>query len=191
VTASASGFNSQTLAATISTGLKTSVNFSLTSIAGVSGRVTDISTAKPIAGATVKLGALQTTSDVNGNYKLSAAAGDTVVTAAANGYFSASRTFSTSPGSTAVVNFQLATGGKVGGQVTNSSGAGLANAKVLINGGAVATSLTVTTNGSGNYNSNWIPVGSYSVTTTLGSSSKTLSTTVTTGTTTMANLSLP
>jgi hypothetical protein len=191
VTASATGFSSQTASTTVTTGLKTTVNFSLGSTAAmVSGQVVDITTQKPVVGATVNIGSLRTTSDGSGNYKLTAPAGTITVTAVANGYFSSSHTISTTGGANAVQNFQLATGGKIAGTVKNSSGTAVANAKVVLTGGVVGTSVTTTTDASGVYNSNWVPVGSYAVSVTSSSSSKTQSVTVSTGNTVTLNVVL-
>jgi hypothetical protein len=89
------------------------------------------------------------------------------------------------------LNFALATGGKIAGTVTNASGAAIAGASVSITGGSISTTVNVTTNSSGGYNSNWIPVGTYNVSVSAsGHTTQSKSTTANTGATTTLNFAL-
>jgi hypothetical protein len=75
--------------------------------------------------------------------------------------------------------------------VTNSSGAVIANASVTITGGSISTTVKTTTNSSGVYNSNWVPVGSYTVTVAAtGFTTQSQTATITTGNTTTLNFKL-
>jgi hypothetical protein len=113
------------------------------------------------------------------------------VTATHSGYFALTKSVTISSGTTSTLNFALATGGKVGGTVTSSAGAVIAGASVTITGGSIATTVNTTTNSSGVYNSNWIPVGTYTVTvsaTGFTKQSKTVN--VPTGTTATLNFTM-
>jgi hypothetical protein len=67
----------------------------------------------------------------------------------------------------------------------------ISGASVTITGGSISTTVNTTTNSSGVYNSNWVPVGSYTVTVSAaGHTTQSQSTTVTTGNTTTLNFKL-
>lgn len=170
LTASHSGYSSQTSSVTVNGGAASTLNFQLTpaSSAGpgiISGHVTNISNGNAVSGAIVSYNGASTTADSSGAYTLTnVAAGAYNVTASHSGYFKVTQSVTVSSGTTSTLNFALATGGIVAGKVTNSSGAVIAGAAVKISGGSIFTTVNTTTNSSGYYNSNWVPVGSYTVT---------------------------
>jgi len=88
------------------------------------------------------------------------------VTASHTGWFIQTKSVTVASGVTATLNFALATSGKVGGTVTNSSGGAISSAAVKITGGSITTTVNTTTNSTGGYNSDWVPVGTYTVTVT-------------------------
>jgi phosphatidylinositol-3-phosphatase len=167
VTVSAAGYSTQYRTTTVNTGATTTLNVSMgstSSTSTIAGRITDISTGGPVGGASVTLGSSQTTADSNGYYRFSnVSVGTHSVTAVANGYFSRVQSVTTTAGATSTLNFQLATGGKVQGTVTTSNGAVISGASVSITGGKISTTVNTVTNSSGYYNSNWVPVGGYTV----------------------------
>ncbi|HJQ02449.1 MAG TPA: carboxypeptidase regulatory-like domain-containing protein [Jatrophihabitans sp.] len=135
----------------------------------LSGQVTNLNSGVVISGATVSLSgptSASTTSDANGNYSFSGIpAGTYSVSATANGYLA--RTYSgvvVTSGQTATQNIQLTTTGRVTGTVTGAAGAALSGATITLQGGNLPTTDTVTSNSTGNYTSNWDPVGTYTVT---------------------------
>jgi protocatechuate 3,4-dioxygenase beta subunit len=182
--ASASGFQSVTQNVTVTGGNTTTANFTL-AIANnmpgsVTGTVTNISTHGVISGATVKWNTTSVTSNASGAYTLNNVAGGTqTVTASATGYLPVSSTVNVA-GGTSTLNFQLSTAGILNVKVVTSSGAAVSGAPVNLSGGVIATTLSGTTNASGLYSSNWIPIGSY----TVSSGSVSESATVNTGQTT-------
>lgn len=131
----------------------------------ISGQVTNISTGGAISGTTVSFSGGSATTDSAGHYSFtSVAAGTYNVSASHTGYFLETKSVTVSSSATSTLNFALATGGKVAGTVTNSSGVAISGASVNIAGGSIATTVNTTTSSSGTYNSNWIPVGTYTVT---------------------------
>ncbi len=189
VSLNATGYPAQSLNTTVNTGSTATANFTLSSTATVNGQVTDISTGMPIAGATITIGSQQMTADSNGNYSATLPSGSVSASAVANGYFKSTRTVSLTPGPQ-TANFQLATGGKLAGTITQA-GIAVANATVVISGGVINSSVTTTTNSAGAYNSDWVPVGPYTVSVSGGTSSKSAAATVLTGNTTTLNVTLP
>jgi hypothetical protein len=91
-------------------------------------------------------------------------------------------------GTTATLNIQLATAGIISIKAVNASGAADPGANVTINGGIISTTVTGTTNSSGAFNSNWIPVGTYTVTISeSGHTTQTQSATIKSGQTAVVN----
>jgi hypothetical protein len=89
------------------------------------------------------------------------------------------------------LNFQLSTSGKIAGKVVTSTGAIISGATVKLSGGVIATSVTLTTNSTGNYLSGWIPVGSYTVTVSKsGFTTANKSTSVSAGVTSTVNFTM-
>jgi len=186
--AAASGFQSVTQNVTVTGASTTTANFSLSaappSSGTVTGKVTNISNGAIIAGATVKWNGTSAATNSSGVYTLSnVTGGSQTIMAGATGYLPLSSTVSVSGGST-TLNFQLSTAGILDVKVVTSSGVAVSGAPISLSGGVIATSLSGTTNSSGLYSSNWIPIGNYSV----SSGSVTESTTVNTGKTTTITL---
>jgi phosphatidylinositol-3-phosphatase len=197
VTASLTGFTSQTSSVTVSSGATSTLNFSLapagSTPGSISGRVSNISTGGAVSGATVSFSGGSTTTDSSGNYSFSnVAAGTYNITAIHSGYFALTKSANVSSGSSTTLNFAIATGGKVAGTVTNSSGTAISGAAVTVTGGSIGTTVKITTSSTGTYNSNWVPVGTYTVTVSAaGHTTQSKTTTVTTGNTTTLNFTLP
>ena len=194
VTASQTGFSSQTASVTVNSGATATLNFQLSPAAGpgtISGRVSNITTGGAVSGATVSFSGGSTTANSNGNYTFTNVAPGTYnVTATHSGYFAVTNSVTVASGTTATLNFALATGGKLAGTVT-SGGAPVSGATVSIAGGSIGTNLTITTSSSGSYNSNWIPVGAYTVTVSAsGHATQSKNATVNTGATTTLNFTL-
>jgi len=106
------------------------------------------------------------TTDANGAYVLlNVPPGSYTLTTSRFRMAPALRMLAVSAGATTTTNIPIATAGKISGVVTNqATGAVIAGATVKIVGGVLATSKTLVTNSSGAYATNWIPVGTYTVT---------------------------
>ena len=108
ITTSAAGHVSLTQTATIATGGVTTLDFALVPAATfITGTVTDLATAQPIAAATVSLPGGTTTTDALGRFRLDVTAGTWTVTAAAAGYVTQSHDAIVSAGTYAVTDFAL------------------------------------------------------------------------------------
>jgi phosphatidylinositol-3-phosphatase len=196
VTASQTGYANQSKSIQVTAGATATLDFQLTATTtgsgAITGKVTNVSTGGAIAGSTVTYSGGSATTDTNGNYILSnVAAGTYNVTATRTGYISETKSATVASGATTTLNFAMATGGKIAGTVTSSAGAAIAGATVHISGGAVTTTLNVTTSSTGSYNSGWIPIGTYTVTVSAnGFTTQTQSAAVTTGNTTTLNFKL-
>lgn len=166
--ASASGFQSVTQSVTVNGGATTTANFTLAAApAGgtVTGKITNVSNGAALAGATVSWSGGSTTSNASGIYTLSnVAAGTQNITASANGYLPRTLAANVTGGATSTLNIPLATAGKISVKVVTSTGAVVSGATVTINGGAIATTVTGLTGTTGLFTTNWIPVGTYTVT---------------------------
>lgn len=187
--ASAAGYSSQTQNVTVVAGTTVAANFTLAAAAttgSVSGKVTNISNGVALSGATVSWSGGTTTTNSSGIYTLNGvAAGTQSISAVANGYLKRTLTVSVPSGGTATLNLSLATAGKITAVVKNSSGAAISGARITINGGVIATTVTGTTNTSGTFATSWIPVGSYTITASeSGHTTQTKSASVTAGATT-------
>jgi hypothetical protein len=113
----------------------------------------------------VKWGSTTVTTSSTGIYTISnVTSGTQTLTASATGYLPRSLTVSVPSGGTATLNFPLATAGKISVKAVNSSGAADLGATVTISGGVIATTVSGTTNSSGIFATNWIPIGTYTVT---------------------------
>jgi large repetitive protein len=132
------------------------------------------------------------TTDSSGSYSFSGVTPGTYsITASHSGFFNVTHSATVTPGQTSTVNFAMATGGKIAGTVTNASGTVISGASVTISGGSISTTVHTTTNSSGVYNSNWVPVGTYTVTVSAsGHTTQSKSTTANTGATTTLNFAL-
>lgn len=196
VTVSATGYTSLSSKVSVTSGVTATLNFQLTASANVpgtiKGRVTNISTGGAVSGATVSFSGVSTTTDSSGNYSLSnVTPGTYSVTASHSGYFNVTHTATLASGATVTLNFAMATGGKIAGTVSNASGAAISGAAVTLTGGSINTTVHTTTNSSGGYNSNWVPVGSYTVTISAsGFATQSKSATANTGSTTTLNFTM-
>ena len=112
VTASKSGYNSQSKTVTVVAGQTTTVDFSLTPVpttGTIQGTVKDTNN-QPIQGATVSVEgtSLQATTNSQGYYQITdVPAGNKTVTASKSGYNSQSKTVNVVAGQTVTVDFQL------------------------------------------------------------------------------------
>ena len=115
VTASAAGFSSSSVTASLGSGATVTQNFALTSSSGstststITGQIVKDDTAMGLAGATVSYSGGSTTTNSNGAFTLSNVPAGTAVTvtAAEAGYASGSQTVTTTAGATATMNFSL------------------------------------------------------------------------------------
>lgn len=167
--ASASGFQSSTQNVTVTGGANTTANFTLSSSSTgtgtVTGKISNASSGAAIAGATVSWSGGSTTSNSSGIYTLSnVTAGTVKVTASATGYLPRTLSVSVTSGTTSTLNIPIATAGKISAKVLNSSSVGVSGATVTIKGGVVPTTVSGVTGSTGIFTSNWIPVGTYTVT---------------------------
>ena len=197
ISASQTGYVARTGSVTVTSGATATLDFQLdpvptTSPGAVSGRVTNLANGVALSGATVSFSGGSTTSDSTGSYTLNNVTPGTYnLITTRSGYISQTKSVTVTSGATATLNFGMATGGKLAGTVTGPSGTAIAGAAVTISGGSVSTTINTTTNSSGGYNSNWIPIGSYTVTVSAsGRVTQSQNATVNTGATTTLNLQL-
>ena len=190
VTASLSGYQTATDQVTVTAGTATTANFTLVPSTGssgtVTGKITNISNGAALSGATVKWSTTAASSNSSGIYALgNVTSGSQTLTASATGYLPRTATVNVATGATATLNFQLSTAGKIQVTAKNSAGAIDAGATITITGGIISTTVKGTTNSSGVFTTNWIPVGSYTVTISeTGHTTQSKSATVTAGPTT-------
>ncbi|MCU1306221.1 MAG: Kelch domain protein [Acidobacteriaceae bacterium] len=199
ITASLSGYQSSTQTLSVVANTSTSANFTLTPASApppatsgtVSGQVTKISNGQALAGATVQYSGGSTLTNITGNYTFaSVPAGTFNFTASANGSLSRTISSTVTAGANTATNFQLTTAGKIRGTVTSTTGAAVSGVTVKLSGGVISTTATLTTDASGNYLSNWIPVGNYTVTVSkTGHTTLSKTGTVTSGVTTVVSFS--
>jgi galactose oxidase-like protein/carboxypeptidase family protein/flagellar hook capping protein FlgD len=125
----------------------------------ISGRVTATGSGNGIAGASVSYNGGATTSDAAGNYLLgNVPPGEHIVTASASGYASISKSETVTPGSTSMLDFELAPPGRIVGRVTSrATGDPISGASVSHESG------NVTTNAAGQYRIEGLPPGEQSV----------------------------
>jgi acid phosphatase len=197
VTASGNGYIARTSSVTVTSGATATLDFQLdpapTSTPGtISGKITNLANGVALSGTTISFSGGSTTSDGTGAYSFSnVTPGTYSVTTTRSGYITQTKPVTVASGATATLNFGMATGGKLAGTVTGPSGAAIAGAAVTITGGSVTTTVNTTTNSAGGYNSNWIPIGSYTVTVSAsGRVTQSKNGTVNTGATTTLNFQL-
>ncbi|HEX5433287.1 MAG TPA: carboxypeptidase regulatory-like domain-containing protein [Candidatus Angelobacter sp.] len=186
--ASATGFQSSTQNVTITGGANSTADFTLTasgSTGKVTGKITNAATGGAISGATVKWSGGSTTSSSTGVYTLSnVTAGTQQITASKTGYLAHTLSAAVTSGGTATLNVPIAAGGKISVKVLSASNAAVPTATVTIKGGSVATTVTGSTSTAGTFTTNWIPVGSYTITVAkTGHTTKSTTATVTAGAT--------
>ena len=157
---------------------------------GITGQVTDAEDGSPIVGATVSDGTRTATTDASGIYAIvDVPPGTYEVTASKQGYESSSLTVQVFSGATAVANFslsQIIAPGSITGSVTDAEdGSPIVGATV--SDGTRAT----TTDEAGAYAIADVPPDTYQVTASKeGYQSSSLTVSVLSGTTTLANFSL-
>jgi protocatechuate 3,4-dioxygenase beta subunit len=163
VTASKSGYNSQSKTVTVVAGQTTTVDFSLTPVpttGTIQGTVKDTNN-QPIQGATVSVEgtSLQATTNSQGYYQITdIPAGNKTVTASKSGYNSQSKTVNVVAGQTTTVDFSLTpvpTTGTIQGNVKDTNNQPIQGATVSVEG----TSLQATTNSQGYYQITDVPAG--------------------------------
>jgi len=191
--ASASGFQSVTQSVTVNGGATSTANFTLNPVSGgtVTGKVTNISNGAALSGATVSWSGGSTATNTSGIYTLTnVTAGTQKITASKTGYLSRTLSVGVTGGATATLNIPIATAGKITAKVVTSTGAVVSGATVTIKGGAIATTVTGSTNTSGLFTTTWIPVGTYTVTVAkTGHTTQSKSATVSAGVTTTVTFS--
>jgi hypothetical protein len=192
--ASASGFQSVTQSVTVNGGATSTANFTLSPAAGggtVTGKVTNASSGAALSGATVSWSGGSTTTNTTGIYTLTnVTAGTQNITASKSGYLPRTLSIGVTGGATATLNIPIATAGKITAKVVTSTGAVVSGATVTIKGGVIATTVAGSTNTSGLFTTNWIPVGTYTVTVAkTGHTTQSKSATVSAGVTTTVTFS--
>ncbi|MGZ4860821.1 MAG: carboxypeptidase regulatory-like domain-containing protein [Candidatus Angelobacter sp.] len=186
--ASAQGFQSATQNVTVTGGKTSAANFTLA--AGVTngtvtGKITNVSNGAILSGATVTWSGGSTTSNASGIYTLpNVPAGTQNITAVTTGYLSRTLAATVTGGATSTLNIPIATAGKITVKVIAPSGAVVSGATVTIKGGSIATTVTASTSTTGLFTTNWIPVGTYTVSIAkTGHTTQTKTTTVSSGAT--------
>jgi hypothetical protein len=192
VTALLTGFQTGTQNVNVVAGGTSNANFSLTqapSTGTVTGKITNLATGGVLSGATVKWGSMAVSTNTSGVYTVSnVTSGNQTLTASATGYLPRNGSVNVAGGATTTLNIQLATAGIISIKAVNAAGAADPGANVTITGGIISTTVTGTTNNSGAFSSNWIPIGTYTVTISeSGHTTQTQSATVTSGKTTAVN----
>jgi hypothetical protein len=165
--ASAQGFQSATQSVTVYGGKTSAANFTLAAPANgtVTGKITNASSGAIVIGATVSWNGGSTTSNTSGIYTLAnVPAGTQNITAVKAGYLPHTLAVAVTGGATSTLNIPIATGGKISVKVVTSSGAAVSGASVTIKGGSIATTVSGLTSSTGFFTTNWIPVGTYTVT---------------------------
>ncbi|HZU29462.1 MAG TPA: carboxypeptidase regulatory-like domain-containing protein, partial [Candidatus Angelobacter sp.] len=187
--ASATGFQSVTQNITMTGGATITANFTLPAVAPatgtVTGKITNVSNAAVLSGATVSWTGGSTTTNTSGVYTLSnVKAGSQTITASKTGYLTRTGTLTVTGGATGTLNVALATAGKITVKAVASTGAVVSGTTVTIKGGVIATTVTGTTSTAGTFTTDWIPIGSYTVTISkTGHTTQSKTTTVTSGVT--------
>lgn len=187
--ASAQGFQSVTQSVTVAGGKTSTANFTLTAAAAtgtVTGKITNASSGAILSGATVSWSGGSTTSNASGIYTLTnVTAGTQNITAVKTGYLSRTLAVGVTGGATSTLNIPIATAGKISVKVVTSSGAVVSGATVTIKGGVISTTVSGSSGSTGLFTTNWIPVGTYTVTVAKsGFATQTKTTTVSSGITT-------
>jgi hypothetical protein len=166
--ASAQGFQSVTQSVTVSGGATSTSNFTLSpgaSSGTVTGKITNASSGVILASATVSWSGGSTTSNASGIYTLTnLPAGTQNITAVKTGYLPHTLAVGVTGGATSTLNIPIATAGKISVKVVTSGGAVVSGATVTIKGGVIPTTVSGSSSSTGLFTTNWIPVGTYTVT---------------------------
>jgi hypothetical protein len=156
----------------------------------VEGRVRSTVDCKYVSGATVTADDASATTNVNGAFAFTTMATTPTITAVAPGWMTQSMSVSAPQGAGAQAEFFLAPAGKLGGTVKNSIGIPVTGATVQASGGVQPTSISMATDSNGQFVSDWIPTGSYTIFASTTADSATTTTTVTASQTTTVTLTL-
>ena len=137
----------------------------------------------------MKWGSMALSTNASGVYTIpNVTSGNQILTASASGYLARNGTVNVIGGATASLNIQLATAGIITVKAVNVSGTADPGATVTIKGGDISTTVPGTTNASGAFSSNWIPIGTYTVAISEnGHTTQTQTATVASGKTTAVN----
>jgi hypothetical protein len=170
LTASATGFQTQAKNASVTSGAQTTLDFALPASSGgtgnatVTGTVTSLSDGHALSGATVTYSGGSGVANSTGQYSIANVVPGTYnFTASQGGYLPRTNSVTVASGATTSSNFQLSTAGKIAGTTTTTAGAAISGVTVNISGGAIPTTVVLTTDATGHYLTNWIPRGNYSV----------------------------
>jgi hypothetical protein len=165
--AAANGFQSATQNVAVYGGKTTAANFVLAAAitnGTVTGKINNVSTGAILAETTVTWSGGSTTSNASGIYTLTnVPAGTQNITANKAGYLPRTLAATVTGGASTTLNIPLATGGKITVKVVAPSGAVVSGATITIKGGSLATTVTASTSTAGLFTTNWIPVGTYTV----------------------------
>jgi hypothetical protein len=165
--ASAPGFQSVTQNVAVAGGKTSTANFTLPAAATsgtVTGKIINASSGAIVAAATVSWSGGSTTSNASGIYTLTnVTAGTQNITAVKTGYLANTLAVNVVGGGTSTLNIPVATGGKITVKVVSPTGAVVSGAIVTIKGGSIATTVSGSTSTAGVFTTNWIPVGTYTV----------------------------
>jgi Domain of unknown function (DUF1929)/Carboxypeptidase regulatory-like domain len=165
--ASASGFQSVSQNVAVTGGKTTAANFTLAAAISngtVTGKITNVSTGAILAGTTVTWSGGSTTSNASGVYTLTnVPAGTQNITAVKTGYLPHTLAAAVTGGAISTLNIPLAAGGKITVKVVAPGGAVVSGASITIKGGSIANTVTASTSTAGLFTTNWIPVGTYTV----------------------------
>jgi subtilisin family serine protease/uncharacterized membrane protein len=192
VVASKEGYQNSSLTVSVLSGSTALANFSLSQIilpGSITGSVTDAKDGAAIVGVTVSDGTRTATTDASGKYTITAVPPGTYqVVASKEGYQTSSLTVSVLQGAIAVANFslsQIILPGSITGSVTDAKGSPIVG--VAVTDGT----RTALTDALGSYSIGNVTPGNYQVTASKsGYQSSSLTVSVVSGTTAVANFSL-
>lgn len=125
----------------------------------VSGYITNMATKQPIPGATINANGKYAYTDGNGWYQLTLSPGNYNFAVTATGYLPASQQVNVQ--NDMRLSVPLSTAGIIRGTVTDGQSQPVPNAQVYLSGGQIPTTLTLSTNAFGTFQTDWIPIGSY------------------------------
>ncbi|HEY5028627.1 MAG TPA: carboxypeptidase regulatory-like domain-containing protein, partial [Candidatus Angelobacter sp.] len=165
--AAANGFQSATQNVAVYGGKTIAANFALAAAitnGTVTGKITNVSNGAILAGTTVTWSGGSTTSNASGIYTLTnVPAGTQNITANKAGYLPRTLAATVTGDASTILNIPVATGGKIAVKVVAPSGAVVSGATITIKGGNVATAVTAATSTAGLFTTNWISIGTYTV----------------------------
>ena len=171
-------------------------NPGFSSVAGsFSGEVKNALNCSVMPGVTVTSKGGSAITDSNGNYSVPASARNSIaITASKAGWMSNARTTTSTPNPAAEPSpskIWMSTAGVVTGFVRDSAGIPITGATLTFSGGKLRQQKTVVSTGNGSYYSDWISVGTYTVTVSApGRASISATAAVNTGLTTSLNFCL-